>query len=201
MKFDYVDIGTSDFDIGRGGVISGKKYLLVEPIQYYLGKLKENEIHNDNVLMCNAAITNHNGYIDVWYLKEEIQKLHNLPYWVRGCNRVNEKHPTVERLLKNHNISEDVWSCEKVRCMTFQMLCEENCVEEIGSLKIDTEGHDHIVLEGVIAMLRSGLEIREIMCEYFPEFENTKMIEELCEGIKDLFPLQRILGENIHLSK
>ena len=41
MRFDCVDIGTSDFDIGRGGYFPDKSYLLVEPIQYYLDKLDE----------------------------------------------------------------------------------------------------------------------------------------------------------------
>jgi FkbM family methyltransferase len=201
MKFDFVDIGTSDFDIGRGGYITDKSYLLVEPIQYYLEKLDEYGVCGENVVKCNAAVTHYNGCVDVWYISERIQRLYNLPYWVRGCNRIGEKHPTVERLLNDNNISENVWSCDKVSCMTFDMLCSKYNIELIGNLKIDTEGHDHIVLEGVIEMLRNGLVIENIMCEYLPQFGNTGRINQLCETIKDLFPVQKIVGEDIYLSK
>jgi len=201
MKYDYVDIGTSDFNIGKGGYVDNKSYILVEPIKYYLDKLVEYGVHGNNVIMCNAAITNYNGDIDVWYINEPTQKLNGLPYWVRGCNRINEKHPTIERLLKDHNITTDAWSCDKVRCMTFDMLCSKYNIDWIGSLKIDTEGHDHVVLKGVIDMLRHGLIIDEIRCEYLPQFGNTECIDKLCETIKDLFPVQRIVGEDIYLSK
>lgn len=201
MKYDYVDIGTSDFDIGRGGYVANKSYILVEPIKYYLDKLTEYGVHGNNVIMCNAAITSHNGYVDVWYINDDTQKLYGLPYWVRGCNRINEKHPTVERLLNDNHIATDVWSCDKVQCITFDMLCSKYNIDWIGSLKIDTEGHDHVVLKGVIEMLRNGLIVENIMCEYLPQFGNTEQINQLCETIKDLFPVQKIVGENIHLSK
>ncbi len=201
MKYDYVDIGTSDFDIGRGEYASNKSYILVEPIKYYLNKLEECGIYGSNVTMCNAAITHYNGNIDIWYINDYNQKLYGLPYWVRGCNRINEKHPTIEKLLKDRNIVNDVWSCDNVVCMTFDMLCSKYNITSIGSLKIDTEGHDHVVLAGVIEMLQNGLIVDEIMCEYLPQFGNTEHINKLCETIKDLFPVQKIIGENIHLSK
>lgn len=201
MRFDYVDIGTSDFDIGRGGYVPDKSYLLVEPIQYYLDKLDEYGVRGGNVVKCNAAVTHYNGHVDVWYINERIQRLYGLPYWVRGCNRIGGKHPTVERLLNDHKIVMDVWSRDRVRCLTFDVLCRENEVDVIGSLKIDTEGHDHVVLEGVIEVLRQGLVVGEIMCEYLPQFGNTEQIDKLCESIRDLFPVQRVVGEDIYLSK
>ena len=80
MRFDYVDIGTSDFDIGRGGYVPDKSYLLVEPIQYYLDKLDEYGVRGGNVVKCNAAVTHYNGYVDVWYINERVQKLYGLHF-------------------------------------------------------------------------------------------------------------------------
>lgn len=201
MKYDYTDIGTSDFDIGRGGYSPDKKYLLVEPIKYYLLKLYEYGVKEPTATLVNAAISDFNGHVNIFHIPDNLQILYGLPYWVRGCNRINDKHPTVVKLLQDKKITDDIWSKSKVRCMTFDVLCSEYEVEEVGSLKIDTEGHDHVVLEGVIKMLREGLKINEIMCEYLPQFGNTAQIDTLCESIRDLYPVQKIVGEDIYLSK
>lgn len=212
MIYDFLEIGTSDFEIGEEIIIGGdclyggvsferdKRYLLVDPVDYYLQRLAAVGYKNDNILHCNAAITSYDGELTVWYVSDEKQKQYNLPYWVRGCNKINEKHPTVVSLLAQMNIHEDVWSYETIPCMTFSSLCSRYSISHIKNLKIDTEGHDHVILEGVIDSLRKKLiNIDKIKYEYIPVFGNTEQLDRLRLSILDLYPIQKQLGDNFYL--
>ncbi len=68
-----------------------------------------------------------------------------MPGWVRGCNSINKPHPSIQNLLREQHDS--VISIQKVKCITWDTLINEFNVSSIDFLKIDTEGHDHIILE------------------------------------------------------
>ena len=198
MHLDYVDIGTSDFDIGSGTIEYNKTYLLVEPVEYYLNNIP----NTSNVFKANYAISDAEGVIDVYYVEESNIQKYNLPYWVRGCNKVNTKHPTVVKLLEDIGISEDIFTCKKVKCITFNTLRQIYNITYINKLKIDTEGHDHIVLKEVAnCLFQSSICIDNIMLEYLPVFGNTDSINEICSTLKTIYPNQNIIGEDIYLSK
>lgn len=198
MHLDYLDIGTSDFDIGNGSIEDCKTYLLVEPVEYYLNNIP----NKDNILKANCAISDRDGFVNVYYIEEHNIEKYKLPYWVRGCNKINEKHPTVVKLLKYLNISDDIVTCKEIRSITFNTLIKNYNIESINNLKIDTEGHDHIVLKEVAKCLfENAISIQNIKLEYLPVFGNTKEIDNTCSVIKHLYPVQNVIGENIHLSK
>lgn len=198
MRLDYLDIGTSDFDIGNGSIEDGKTYLLVEPVKYYL----DNIPNKSNILKVNCAISDLDGFVNVYCIEEHDIEKYKLPYWVRGCNKINSKHPTVVKLLKDLNISEDIISCKEIKSITFNTLIKNYNIESINNLKIDTEGHDHVVLNEVTkCLLENFVNIENIKLEYLAVFGNTKEIDSLCDAIKHLYPVQNIIGENIHLSK
>ena len=142
MFYDYIEIGTSDFD----SEIQKKnnKGISIEPIKYYIDRLP----NKTDCIKLQNAISNYNGYVNVFYLNEENIKKYNLPKWVRGCNSINSVHPTVKKLLQNKNIDIDqIITIEKVPCKTlFNILIEHN-ISTFHFLKIDTEGHDCIILE------------------------------------------------------
>jgi FkbM family methyltransferase len=211
--YDFVEIGTSDFDIGdvnlSGDIcfLPNKRYLLVDPVNYYLQQLQLMGYTGSNIIYCNSAISNYNGNITIWYINELKQKQYNLPFWTRGCNKVNEKHPIVVALLKQMGIYDNIWTSEKISCMTFCDLCSRYSISHIENLKIDTEGHDHIVLSGVIQALRDRLvNIEKIKFEYHPhpEIGNTEELDRLRLSIRDLYPVQIPVGNDpidFYLSK
>jgi FkbM family methyltransferase len=192
MRFEWVDIGTSDFDLGYGSVGLRKGHLLVEPVNYYLER-----IPNENgVVKVNAGISDRDGESDVYYISDSVIVNKGLPFWVRGCNSIGSPHKTLKHLFHN----EDVWTVERVRIMKFSTLVNELGITEIGSLKIDTEGHDHIVLQGVAESMDAGLKVDRIMCEYVPSFGNTEDIDRVCLRLGKFFKAQELKGEDIYLT-
>jgi len=61
MKYDYVDIGSCDFDTAYDVAKSGDRVLLVEPIKYYLDRIPDRE----NQVKANVAISSTTGQIPV----------------------------------------------------------------------------------------------------------------------------------------
>jgi FkbM family methyltransferase len=198
MHIDFLDIGTSDFDIGDGHINANKKYLLVEPVVHYLNNLP----NHSNIIKANFAISDTEGDISVFYIDEYKIKQYNLPDWVRGCNKINSKHPTVLRVLQERNLSEDIITEKIVKCITFKTLIHMYGVTSITHLKIDTEGHDHVVLQTIVDCLKEiYLNIETIKIEYLPVFGNTDKIDSVAEKLKTFFPVQQLIGENLHLRK
>lgn len=161
MKYDFIEIGTSDFRTLIENPPPGKG-ISVEPLKYYLDKLPD----NPNIIKSNFALTNFVGEIDIYWVTPENIKKYNLPHWVRGCNSIDKPHPTVKSLLKeNHN---NVVNVDKVKCITWESFINLYKVEAIDYLKIDTEGHDGVILEEYLKIcnLNPSLWAKEILFEY-----------------------------------
>jgi len=170
MNFKFVDIGTSDFDIRAREICSGEKILLVEPLFYYLRNLPDGE----GIFKSNFAVSDECGFGKMYYVKSEIIKEYNLPDWFRGCNSLNYKHPTVVRILNKLKKPETLISAEEVRILSFRKLIDIYGISSIDSLKIDTEGHDFVILNDVYQSILNGFSIREIQFEYIEEFDGVK---------------------------
>lgn len=143
MFLDFIEIGTSDF--GTEIEINDNKIgISVEAIKYYIDKLP----NKTGCIKINNGISNFNGEITINYISiEDIQK-YKLPNWVRGCNSVNNYHPTVTKLLLDKDIQiKDIAISYTVPCKTLLFLLTEYDVLGFYLLKIDTEGHDCIILE------------------------------------------------------
>ena len=181
MHYKYVDIGTSDFDTCLDFVNSNniENILLIEPIFYYLNKLPT----YPNVIKDNVAISNTTGKLKVYFLPEDIISNYNLPWWLRGCNTINTRHPTVDCHLTNNNISLDLVESTDVDVITFDMLCQKHNIESIDNLKIDTEGHEEYILPDIFKKIKNGFLIDTI------KFENQKGLgnASLLDSIRDEF--------------
>jgi len=140
MEYDFVEIGTSDFEtlIEQN---NSQKGISIEPIQYYLDKLP----NNPNVIKSNYAISDIEGEIKIFWITPEDIKKYNLPWWVRGCNSVNEPHFQHKVLLGNK--WKDIVKVDIVKCLTWKSLVKLYNIDSIKHLKIDTEGHDLLILE------------------------------------------------------
>lgn len=143
MFMDFIEIGTSDFDteIQKNDYRVG---LSVDAVEYYINKLP----NKAGCIKINNGISNFNGEITINYVSVENIEKYKLPHWVKGCNSVNHYHPTVSKLLLDKNVQiKDIATSYKVPCKTLLFLLTEYNVQGFYLLKIDTEGHDHIILE------------------------------------------------------
>ena len=196
--FDYVEIGTSDFEIGSGQIENDKTYILVEPLKMYL----DNIPGGDNVIKVNNAVGSKEEDLIIYYVNQENIKKYNLPYWVRGCNKIGEKHPVVVDYLSNANITEDIFSEEIVKVITFPQLVETYNIKHIKNLKIDTEGFDHIIFNDIVNCILEGkITADKITVEYIEYHGNTHHIDSLYEKISHMFPVKKQFGDNITFIK
>ena len=166
QNYEFIEIGTSNFDTIIENTDNETFGITIEPIKYYLDKLPNKR----NVKKINKAVTDfvssENKKIIMHYIPEDVIDKHNLGWWLKGCNSVNDYH----LLHKNYNIQHLV-SKEEVDVISIKDLFLENNVGCLNLLKIDTEGHDVIILQG--------------LHDYLSKLEN-----------KDLYPKKIIFESN-----
>jgi hypothetical protein len=134
--YDFIEIGTSDYETLIEIADDTTKGISVDAVKCYIDKLPNKK----NVKKLNLGISNENTLLDVYYIPEKTIKENNLPYWVKGCNSINDYHPLHVDVHKYCEI-------EKVKVITTYELFYQNSVRNVRFLKIDTEGHDCIILK------------------------------------------------------
>lgn len=199
MKFDHVDIGTCDFEVADGVFSPDKNYLLVEPMLEYLDRLPSGE----NIKKENSACSDKNGSIDIFYVPEEDIIRLGLPMWMKGCSKIGEAHRVVIDYLNLHGIDFSIIKSKKINVISFtDLVCRYN-ISEIGVLKIDTEGHDHIIFKEVAKLIKSKkLLCNAIIVEYIiGRYGNTNEIDDIAYSLRKIFPSVKIQSENLTISK
>jgi len=140
MHYDFIEIGTSNFDTLAISSPDDQLGIVVEPIKRYIDSLPDRE----NVIKVNAAISMDGNTDDakIYYIPEEIiDSNSDVPFFFKGCNSLNEYHPLhLEHDLK-HLVKIDV-----VPCMTILDLFKKYDVESVTYLQTDTEGADAGIL-------------------------------------------------------
>lgn len=199
MKFDHVDIGTCDFEVADGVFSPDKNYLLVEPMLEYLERLPSGE----NIKKENSACSDKNGSIDIFYVPEEVIIKLGLPMWMKGCSKIGEAHKVVINYLYSHNIDFSIIKSKKINVISFTDLVSKYNISEIGILKIDTEGHDHIIFREVAKLIKSNqLSCDAIMVEYIiGRYGNTDVIDDIAYSLRKIFPSVKMQSENLTISK
>lgn len=102
-----------------------------------------------NCKKINVGISNINSIMDVYYIPENIIKQNKLPSWFKGCNCIINYHP----LHISHNVS-NLCKIDKVKVITTYELFYQNNVRKVKYLKIDTEGHDNIILKNLFFYIK-----------------------------------------------
>lgn len=125
-----IEIGTSDFRT-HAGKVDG---LFIEPVKEHFDRLP-------NCLKENVAISNYEGEIDLYYIPSDKIKELELPDWIRGCNSVGKPHKTLVKAGWDKYCIKDT-----VKVVRIKTLIEKHNITEVDFLKIDTEGHDTIIL-------------------------------------------------------
>jgi len=198
MKYDHVDIGTCDFEVADGVFSKDKNYLLVEPMAEYLDRLPT----GDNIKKENSACSNKNGSIDIFYVPEEVISKYNLPIGIKGCSKIGEMHSTVLSIFERSGISIDLIKKKTINVISFSDLVNKYFIDNIGQLKIDTEGHDHIIAKEVCEFILSGkLSCESLILEYHEAFKNTTELDFISNMLCGYFSKKEIILDNLILSK
>lgn len=149
---DFIEIGTSDFDTEIQNA-DGRTGLSVEPIYRYLNALPDVQ----GVTKVHTAISDYDGNINVYSITPDLIKKYDLPDWVRGCNAINSYHPTVLKLILGKRLDErEVFTVERVPVMTFSTLIKKYNVNGCRYLKIDSEGHDIVIINSYLDCVNQG---------------------------------------------
>jgi len=135
MNYKYIEIGTADFS----SLI--KKYpddlgLSVEPVKYLLDNLPD----KPNNKKLNYAISDENGEKDFYKLKDEYLSDKTKRKYERGMSCLVGGDNEEKRITKSIRFQR--FEKIKVKTKTLQKLFEEENVNHVEFLKIDTEGFD-----------------------------------------------------------
>jgi len=142
MFVDCIEIGTCDFGV-QSSLNKTRTGLCVEPLKYYLDRVPNKE----GIIKVNCAISNVNGKCSIYYVDPDIISKMGFPDWFRGCNSINKYHPTVVRVIEERKLKAHQYiSSYIVEKKTLYKLLEEQNVEQAFLLKLDTEGHDCVIL-------------------------------------------------------
>jgi hypothetical protein len=142
IKYDFIEIGTSDFETEIQNC-NEEFGLSIEPIDFYLNRLPNKK----NVTKINAAVSNFNGFVDVYFLSEEVIESFKLPEYVKGQNSIGYPHPEILKSWSGKGLTVNHISKKKVEVINFEKIINQYNVGGLILLKIDTEGHDCVILE------------------------------------------------------
>ena len=148
VNYDFVEIGTSSFNTIVEEATDDMKGICVEPIKHYLDQLPE----RPEVEKVNCAITagRSQDFIDLYYLPPEYIEKNALPRWFKGCNSIGHMHPLHIKYGLQHAVERIA-----VPVMNIDEFFILYRIGKVGHLKIDTEGHDLVIMDGLLYWLES----------------------------------------------
>lgn len=146
MNYDFIEIGTCIHDTLIETASNETVGLTVEPIKKYLDMLPD----KPNVTKVNAAITSNrtSSIVDLYYIPDDVINANGWPEWLKGCNSINTYHPQQLSGTRKNEVKID-----KVPLLNIRELFEHYNVQRVKYLKIDTEGHDCVILNGLFDYL------------------------------------------------
>lgn len=146
MKFNFIEVGTSDFRT-LAHTVNGNG-ISIEPIKAYFDRLPERE----GLVKINCAISDKEGTVEAFYCDPEVITRWALPTWLRGCNSIQIEHPTVRKWCTENKFDFDLLvKKEEVPVRTLQSIFEEYMITELDFLKVDTEGHDYVIMKSILS--------------------------------------------------
>ena len=107
MKYDFIEIGTSDFDTLIESR-NNQKGISIEPLKYYLDRLP----NNPDVIKVNAALSLIKGVAEIFWVDPSDIENYGLPLWLKGCNSIYKPHPSTLKELQDRNLENLMKSME-----------------------------------------------------------------------------------------
>ena len=145
IDYDFIEIGTSNFHALIMDCSDETIGLSIEPLQVYLNTLP----NKPNVTKVSAAISDQDGEIEIYNIPLSSIQKHNLPIWVKGTNSVSKPHEYARKKL-GEELYDSIVSIDKVPTMSWKTLISKYSIKSVDYLKIDTEGHDHVILKSYL---------------------------------------------------
>jgi hypothetical protein len=144
MKYEFIEIGTSDFET-LCQTTTNQIGISVEPVKIYLDNLP----NNPYVIKVNCAIGEFDEIGEVFMVDSEDILKYDLPIYLRGCNSIKTPHPTTKEELEKRSLS---FLMKRIPCeiISWKKFIERYDIQEIGLLKIDTEGHDCKIINSIL---------------------------------------------------
>jgi len=159
--YDFIEIGTADFDTEIQKASDTTVGLTVEPLKLYLDNLPDKPlvkkiakaISKNNK---NETATMYYVHPDTW--KNKLEKF-RISDKILGCNSIGDYH-FVHKTYFNYfkKQSKDIGnfvSTIEIDCIPIHQLHEENNVTGCNFLKLDIEGEDSFVLEHYLNYLET----------------------------------------------
>tara|TARA_R110001592_G_scaffold897_8_gene4661 strand:- start:2834 stop:3505 length:672 start_codon:yes stop_codon:yes gene_type:complete len=220
MEYDFIEIGTSDFNTLIENADDNTRGLSIEPIQTYLDNLPNKK----NVKKICLGISNCNKMDKIFYVKPENITKYNFPNWLRGCNSISKPHPShfllnltinnfrnkSPKILKrpesyNFELNKNgkaIVESQDIEIIDTKELIKRYNIEKVKYLKLDTEGHDCVILLDYIknCILNPSLFPNKIL------FENNRLtLKKNSEEVIKAFQIHgykvEILKADIKLTK
>ena len=143
MSF-FIEVGACDFDTCEQLIHNGWKGIVIEPVKHYYDKLtKYPQIHYENI-----AISDKEGESEIHYINPE-HIVHENQQWLKGISSLEGATGPLSfeenKTLTNFQTSLK----QKVKTSTLNEICRKYDIQSIDFLKIDTEGHDLIILQSI----------------------------------------------------
>ena len=158
MRYKFIDIGCSFFDVSSDYYGNDVNGIYVEPIKEYLDVLPG----GNSIIRVNAAISEINGFSEMttfpfnkpirYMNKKHITRLQKSnkslsgEILVSGCGTFLNEHPHINQLGVKR----------MVKTITLFDLFNEYNVSEVDHLKIDTEGSEIIILSQLLNLMNNG---------------------------------------------
>ena len=162
MFYDFIEIGTSDFDTLIEQADDQTVGLSVEPIAAYLDRLPRPKL----CTKLNAAISNQDGEVVVFYLSPEKIFEYGLPAGFKGCNSIGKPHPTVASFLALTTLDQKViFDTINIPAYRLRSVLALHNVSGMYFLKVDTEGHDVTILNDFFSDAPRAVWPHEILFE------------------------------------
>lgn len=149
MKYDFIEIGTSDFRT-LAHTVNGRG-ISVEPVKAYFDNLPD----RPELTRINAGISDENRVAVFYYCKPEVIVAKKLPTWLRGCNSIDIPHPSVTKYCEENGVDfNELVDIDEFQCITLEQLFQDHDVDEVDFLKIDTEGHDYKIMMSLFDLMK-----------------------------------------------
>lgn len=163
MKYVFIDIGCGTFGVSSEIYGTNVKGMYVEPIKQFLDVLPG----SDSIDKVNVAITDFIGEqkMDVWMLAKQI-KYYTENQLISAKKTIEKKGiicPSLDHILyqgcgtliENRECIPHEATKVNVKCITLKKLFDDYNIEEVDHIKIDVEGHENIVLNQLLDIMRT----------------------------------------------
>jgi FkbM family methyltransferase len=183
MKYDFIEIGTSNFETIIQQCSNESKGLSIDPVKEYLNDLP----NKTNVKKLNYAISDKDRPGKVFHITKDTIKNFcedrgldfKMYAYIQGCNSINKPHPAQLKLIDKFNLPNKIISESDIKILSFESLIREQEVDSCDLIKIDAEGHDATILKSYLSAL---------------EKKNTKPAKKIIFEINPLSDKEDCLG-------